>query len=294
MTWNNQQSAKKVNISRTHCFSLSDFHDFDKCLFKFFVGHHLEKKYELAEGTPNQALGCLLDLAIKNIHRRKSYGQPFENIRPYISLGQLEMQSHFERNGERSYYGQQVKFLTPDLVDKARNVFEQYYQQLKGQVKPSVLIKEFWERTLPGDEPTKVWGGPDGVEMGEDGVPEVVDYKYFEDLEKGKSYLDMDLMPKIYVYLASEDLLKMGYSKARFMVRLWGDARDESKSCDFDLNSMLGVEEDLKERIEKILATLDFNFCEKPYCPACKSPQRDEWVSTCKLKLGLSPKFDLG
>lgn len=278
----------RLNIPRTHCFSLSDFHDFDKCLFRFFVGHHLEKKYELAEGTPNQALGCLLDLAIKNIHRRKSYGVPFENIRPYISLAQLEMQAHFERNGEHSYYGQQVKFLTPELVDKARSVFEQYYKQLNGQVRPAVLIKEFWERTLLGESLTKIWGGPDGVELGSDGMPEVVDYKYFEDLEKGKSYLDMDLMPKIYVYLAAEDLLGMGYLKARFVVRLWGDAKDSTMSEEFDLKAMSGVEEYLKEKIQKILGTLDFNFCEKPYCPACKSSQRDEWVSQCKLKLGLS------
>lgn len=227
-------------------------------------------------------MGCLLDLTIKKFHSVKAYNQPFENLLPLIKAAEIEMREHFLRNGKNSYYGQQVEHLTPEVISKAQQIFKNYYLGLNSNIKQSILGKNFWDFIIEGDPIFKLWGGPDGVEMGEDGIPEIVDYKYFEDNERGKSYLDMDLMPKIYTLLASPDLVRLGFKKARFKVRIWQDPKDESLSQEFDMNDISDLEKVFKEMILKILSTPNITFCEKSYCPACTSPKRDEWIHDCQ------------
>ena len=57
------------DIPRINCFSLGDFHNFEKCFFGFLVKHHLQKRYEIEEGNVNQTIGTLLDLVIKIIYK---------------------------------------------------------------------------------------------------------------------------------------------------------------------------------------------------------------------------------
>ncbi|MBI3485433.1 hypothetical protein HY025_00650 [Candidatus Daviesbacteria bacterium] len=140
------------------------------------------------------------------------------------------------------------------------------------------------------------------MELGEDGTAEIVDYKSREALafnsEKVQNYksrenlekeisFDMDLMPKIYTLLCSENLLKKGYKKARFKVRIWQDPLQESFFEEFDLTAMNGAEFLFKQKIANILKTREIKFCEKSFCKACKSPKRDEYLSKLK-SLGLN------
>ena len=60
-------------VSPLNGYSLTDFHDFEECKFRFFVRHHLGKKYEIAKGSRQMALGVLLDRSIKEIHKYKGY-----------------------------------------------------------------------------------------------------------------------------------------------------------------------------------------------------------------------------
>lgn len=272
------------NIPRTHSFSLGDFHDFDRCVFRFFVNHHLQKKYELAEGNENQAIGVLLDLAIKKLHSSKAYHQPVDYLPNFIRAAEIEIKNTVAKQGLASFYGSSVQFLTPEVIKKAQEIFKSYHQNLNGQVKQMVVTpilrgpKPFWKRVIGGNNQLQLWGGPDSIEMGEDGVPEVVDYKYLDKGADAMDRLDMDLMPKLYILLCSEDLASCGHKKARFQVRFWHDPKNESFYEEFDLESVLNLENFFKDRMERILRTSELTFCEKDYCKPCKSPQRAEWI----------------
>ena len=272
------------NIPRTNCFSLGDFHDFDRCTFRFFVNHHLRKKYELAEGTANQTVGSLLDLAIKKLHQVKAYGQPVEYLPNLIKAAEREIKEDVVKRGTNSFYGAQLLFLSEETITKAQQIFKNYYLDLGGKVKRAVLtpttrkVKPFWEHVITGSEPMKLWGGADSIEMGEASVPEVVDYKYLEKGDESTEFLDMDLMPKLYTLLCAQELIDLGYKQARFYIRLWHDPRNGSYYEEFDLSSMPNIEAFLKDKIERILRIRQLSFCEKDFCKACNSPHREEWI----------------
>lgn len=278
------------NIPRTHSFSLGDLHEYDRCVFSFFVKHHLQKRYELAEGNVNQTIGTLLDLAMKKLHKSGAYDQPAEYLQNLIKAAEREIRADVEKRGKNSFYGAQIEFLTPETVLKAQEIFRKYTQEMMGKFKKMVMTvilqktKPFWERVIVANEVLKLWGGPDAIEMGEDGVPEVVDYKYFEDLDKAQKNLDMDLMPKVYILLCAADLQQSGYQKARFKVRFWQDPTNESFYEEFDLNNAQNLENFLKDKIQRILRTSEIAFCEKDYCQVCKHLDRQKWLQELKDK----------
>lgn len=283
---------------KTHCFSLGDFHEYERCIFAFFVKHHLQKKYELSEGNANQTIGTLLDLAMKKLHKARAYNQPASYLQNLIKAAEVEMREDVKLRGEKSFHGSQIEFLTPEVIEKAKIIFKNYCEKKQGNlpagrhgfkklvVTPiSVKLRPFWERTITGEVPLKLWGGPDAIEMGEDHIPEIVDYKYFEDIEKGKARLDMDLMPKVYTLLCAKDLKQAGFKKARFRVGLWQEPDNESLYEEFDLSQDTSLEDFFKDKILRILRTQELSFCEQNWCKACKSPEREQWIKELK-KMG--------
>ena len=273
------------DIPRTRSFSLGDFHDFDFCVFRFFVNHHLGKKYELSEGSVNQTIGSLLDLAVKKFHLSRSYGQNVEYLPNLIKAAEAEMREKVQKSASPySFFSAQIPFLTPDVIERANEVFKTYYQKIDGKFHKSLSDKTFWSYILKGQKPLKIWGGPDTVEQGEDEIPEVIDYKYNENQEVGKERMDMDLMPKLYMLLASSDLARLGFEKARFKLKFWQDPKDESFYEEFELSSMINMEAFFKDKIERVLRTDELSFCEKPFCKACSSLKREEWIKELQGK----------
>ncbi len=268
-------------ISRLYSYSLGDFHDFDFCVFSFLVKHHLNKKYQLAVGNVYQAIGTLLDLGIKQYHKAKLYKQPLKNAVPIIASVSMLIREKVSQSGKDSFYSKTVEFLSPQTIQEASRVFENYYHHLDGQIKFAISNKEFWDYILTGGK-YKLWGGPDSIEMGEDGIPEVVDYKYFHK-ENGEDRLDMEKMPKLYLLLVSRDLIKLGYKKARFTIRLWQKPKDNTLSFEFDLANISQLEEYFYQQIEEIVNLKMFSFCTKHFCQVCSSPQRNEWVNDLKI-----------
>lgn len=266
------------NIPRTSSFALSDFHDFDDCIFRFFVGHNLGKKYEMSKGSANQTLGSLLDLAIKKFHSSKAYNQPGEYLKSLIKAAEIEMRQNVAKNGPNSFYGSQVQFLNSDLLKEAEKIFENYYSTLQGQVKRAISHNTFWQHVINRGKVIKIWGGPDSIELDKAEMPEVVDYKYFSNEEFGKQNLDMDLMPKLYTMLCAPELLKNGYQRARFVIRLWREPKNQSLSREFFLEDLREVEDELYSKALEILSTNKLKFCEKSYCPACNSDNRAIWL----------------
>lgn len=277
-------------IDRVHSFSLGDFHDFDACVFRFFVNHHLQKKYELAEGSPNQAIGSLLDLAIKKLHLAKAYNASPDYLINLIKAASVDIKNEVEIRGKNSFFGVVPPFLTPEVIVRAQDVFKSYLTTMKGKIKPVVptiqmkRLKPFWERVISSEKSLKLWGGPDSIEMGTDEIPEVADYKYFEDAEKSKAYLDMDLMPKIYMLLTANDLMEAGFDRARFIVRIWTEPTKNDFYEEFDLTEAENLENFFKDKAERVLRTKELTFCEKDYCKACKSSNREEWIAELKVK----------
>lgn len=275
---------------KTQAFSLGDLHEYDRCVFSFFVKHHLGKKYELAEGNFSQAIGTLMDLAIKKLHLIKGYDQTAEYLATLIKAAEAQIKEDVAKRGKNSFYGAQIEFLTPEVIIKAQEIFLKYCQAKSGKFKKYVLTpisqkpKPFWEHIIPADIPLKMWGGPDALEMGEDGVPEIVDYKYFQDIERGRANLDMDLMPKVYTLLCAEDLKRAGFKKTRFVVRFWQDPEDESFYEEFDLNLSHHLEDYLKDKIERIMRTSEITFCERDYCIVCHHQDREKWVQEIENK----------
>lgn len=275
-------------ILRQYCFSLGDFHTFEFCSFRFLVYHHLEKKYELEEGSYNMALGSLLDETIKLLHKSKAYGQPPQYFKNLVKAVSNKMLEKIAKQSGPSFYSGVKKFLNDDLCEKATEVFINYYEAVGRRIKLSVGEVGFCEWIIQTELGTKykLWGGPDTLEMGDDGVPEVCDYKYRED-NNNKDNIDMDLMPKIYILLCLEKLQKLGYKKARFMVRFWLDPKNNNYYEEFNLEKVKQYEEHFKDRIERILSSNEIKFCEKPFCGACKSERRDDFLLELKSRFGL-------
>ncbi len=282
------------NVDRLHCFSLGDFRNFERCYFDFLVKHHLQKRYEIEEGNQNQAIGSLLDLVIKIIHRAKAYNQPLDYILTSIfKAAENEIRSKAARQPSKSFYSAATLFLTEETINKAKAVFTRYYNLRKGKINRVVVGEKFWECMLEGPAPDgtgllKLWGGPDALEMGDDGIVEIVDYKFFENPKKGKENLDMDLMPKLYSLLCAQELLKSGHTKARFRVRSWTDPEDESLYEEFDLENIFLLKDFFRQKIEKILSVTELNFCERDYCKSCKSDQREAWLKQLQTQFNLS------
>ena len=272
-------------LDRIYCFSLGDFHTFEKCHFDFLVKHHLQKKYEIAEGSKNLAIGTLLDLAIKKLHLSKAYSQPIDYlVTALFKAAENDVREQAQREGPQSFYGATVEFLTPEVINRAQNIFKNYYLQRNGKINKAILSKRFWECLIEGERALKIWGGPDTLELGDDGIPEIVDYKYFEDPQKGKNGLDMDIMPKLYTLLCAPELLKSGYKKARFRVRSWTDPTDESLFEEFDLEITANLKDFFRMKIEKILSITELKFCQRPYCRSCNHEQKENWIEELKLK----------
>lgn len=278
-----------AKVPRYRCFALSDFHQFERCPFAFFVKHHLGKKYELEEGSPNKALGCILDLTIKRIHSAKAYNLPIDSLIYIVKAAEREMRENVASNGALSYYGPQAVYLDNDLILKAQRVLKDYYLAIEGKFQRSISSKTFWDCLMDGTDGqlVKLWGGPDALEMGWDGIPEIVDYKYFEDNEQGKDSLDMDLMPRLYSLLCAPELKKQGFQRARFRIRLWQDPNDQSLYEEFDLDALEDLKPFFSDKIDKILSVVEMGFCDKDYCKVCKGKSRDQWMAEVGQKVWL-------
>lgn len=276
---------QKADVPKIRSFSLGDFHDFERCPFAFFVRHHLEKKYQLEEGSQSQTIGSLLDLGLKKYHNLSSLQQSEAVIPVLVSAAASQIKSEVEYNRSAgrllSFYSSQLPFITPQVIKKAIQIFQNYHQGIKGKFKKAIhknKLKPFWSYTYLDGEQFKLWGGGDGVELGDDGVAEIVDYKYFADSDKGRKYLDMDLMPKLYTLLAAQELLAAGYDKARFIVRLWQEPLNDSFYEEFDLKNMQNLANYFADKVRRIMGVTTLSFCEKDYCKVCKNEQREAWI----------------
>src|SRR3989344_8411229 len=170
-------------------FSRSDFHDFDTCVFKFLVKHDLGKKYEIGKGSPQMALGVLLDKTIKVIH---SFGEKSYRATPQRLVGAVRFSAKKIIEEEKqspkhpNFNTATVEFLTEEVLTAAENIFVNYLKEIKA-LNNSLGGVPFLQKTVKIDgERYKLWGGPDTLEMGEDGIPEIIDYKSRQDITKGK------------------------------------------------------------------------------------------------------------
>lgn len=279
------------NIPTTRGYSLSDFHDFDVCIFKFLVKHELQKKYEIGKGSPQMALGVLLDKTIKVIHSfgDKSYNASPERLKGAVRYSAKLIIEEEKRNPKKPNFNTAtVEFLNEEVFLSAENTLFNYLKgvkKLKKSLGPIPFLQKVIEidgqKNEQGSTSTKykLWGGPDTLETGDDGLPEIVDYKSRQDIAKGKQNMDMDLMPKMYTLLLADDLLKKGFKKARFKVVFWQDPKDGSFAQEFDLENLSEIEELFKEKIRKILNNKEITFCMNQYCEACNSEKADDYVA---------------
>lgn len=269
-------------IPKINSYSLTDFHDFEDCPFRFLVRHHLDRKYDIDEGNPQSALGNLLDQSIKKFHKASYYGCSPEDLVGIVRASARQMKEDVEAaklKGKNHFYGATIPFLTDELINEAIEIFQNYYQQVNQKIKPAILDVGFceWPIKINGDN-FKVWGGPDTLELGDDGIAEICDYKSRKNIEAGKANLDMELMPLLYSLLVSPKLKALGHKKARFVVRFWQDPKEESFSREFNLEAIDGEEFLIRQKIERILATAQFNACNKRFCQACKSELKDDFI----------------
>src|SRR3989344_6634847 len=179
-------------IPKINSYSLTDLHDFEDCSFRFFIRHHLDRKYEIDEGNASSALGNLLDQSIKKFHKASYYGCKVEDLVGIVRAAAREMKEQValaEEKGKKHFYGVTIPFLTEELIQEAIKIFQEYYRGRNFKINPSLDEVGFceWTFEVNGDK-FKLWGGPDCLEMGDDGLPEIVDYKSRKDLEKGKAY----------------------------------------------------------------------------------------------------------
>lgn len=267
-------------VSPLNGYSLTDFHDFEECKFRFFVRHHLGKKYEIAKGSRQMALGVLLDRSIKEIHKYKGYKHPLERLVKSIRYScDLIRKEERESKKRPNFNTAVVEFFDDDIVLAAEQVFRNYYSQIGGKFQESLFHVDFCKWFLDVDrEKYVLWGGPDTVEMASDGVPEVIDYKSRIDIGKGKKYMDMELMPKMYMLLTALQLQQLGFNRARFKVVFWQDPKDTSFCEEFDLTKLKAHEDVFRERIRDIVKTLDFDYCAGQYCDACNYDSRDSFI----------------
>lgn len=267
-------------------YSLSDFHDFDVCKFRFLVKHHLGKKYEIAKGNKPMALGVLLDRSIKEIHKYKGYKHSVDRLVKSVKYAH-DLIVKEEKNSPKqpNFNTSAVSFFDEDLIAMAEQVFRNYHAQIEGNFQQSLFHVDFCKWFLDVDNETYVlWGGPDTVEMGRDGIPEVIDYKSRMDIGKGKKYMDMELMPKMYMLLTAKELQKLGFQKARFKVVFWQDPRDESFCEEFDLTKLDEHEDVFRTRIKQIKKTLDYEYCAGQYCDACNFHERQSFIEELEKK----------
>lgn len=281
-------------IPRTHCFSLTDIHDFERCVFRFLVRHHLERKSEIDDSSAKMALGTLLDESIKLFHLQTSSLDDPDSISYIVKGAYRHIKQSVEEKGDKSFYAKHIQFMNDAMVDQATAIFKDYYTKLDGKIKKSLGKVPFCEYIIERNgKRIKLWGGPDTFEMGEDGIPEVVDYKYHEDPTEGASRLDMDLMPKMYMLLCRKTLQDKGYSKARFVVRQWTDPSNTSLVEEFDFASLDAIADLIGQKIEPILQNRDVSFCEKGWCRACKSEKRQEYLKELEEKKFITLNQDL-
>lgn len=278
-------------IAKINSYSLTDFHDFDFCPFRFFVKHHLDKKYEIEEGNRPMALGSLLDQTIKLFHKSKAYSQPSDYLGYLVQAAAKLIKERVAKQPGPSFYASIVEFLDDKLIQKATEVFRDFYQKRGRKINQSLGEVGFCEWIIaPVPSGTgqvyKLWGGPDALELGDDGMPEVVDYKSRDDVEAGINGLDMDLMPKVYTLLVTSKLTKLGYDKARFRVRIWQDPLNEDLYEEFDLGMMEETVFLIKQKIDRIVNIQEIKFCEKNFCRACNSDKRQQYLQEL-AKLGL-------
>lgn len=276
---------KQEDIPKLRSFSLGDFHDFERCSFSFFVRHHLEKKYELEEGSAVQTIGSLLDLAIKKFQSLSPLQQSMHVIPALISSAAAQIRDEVQYNKSqgrpRSFYSSQLVFLTPEVVQEATQVFQDYYRGVKGKIKKAIhknRLKPFWKFDCFDGQSFRLWGGADAIELGGDNIPEVIDYKYYPEGSKSKDFLDLDLMSKLYVLLCAKELQEGGFSRARFKIRLWTEPADESLYEEFDLSSVKNLAEYFGDKVRRILGVTTLSFCDKPFCKVCQSEQRPAWI----------------
>src|SRR3989344_443953 len=199
-------------IPKINCYSLTDFHDFDDCPFRFFVRHHLDKKYDIDDSSPQNALGTVLDLSIKKFHKFKFYNCDLSDLEGLVRSVVKDMKEEVlkaELRGKNHFYSATLPFVNEDLILEAIKVFQDFYIAVDKKIRPAIDEVGFceWVITKGGDN-FKLWGGPDTLEEGDDGVPEIVDYKSRQNIEKGKNYMDMDLMPKIYTLFLNKKLIR--------------------------------------------------------------------------------------
>lgn len=263
-------------IPKINCFSLTDFNEYNLCPFRFFVKHHLDKKYELEKGSEITALGNILDLSIKFFHKAGAYGQPKEYLGNIVNRAVFEIRDKVAREpNKKSFYSASVPFINDKLIQKATKIFQDYYQGLGGKIKRSIGEVGFCEYVISdGSDQWKLWGGPDAFEMGEDGIPEICDYKYSD---KDKAW-DMDLMPKVYTLLSARALIDKGYFRTRFILRLWTDPGNDSFYEEFDLNKISEMAPFFQNKIQTILSTKEVGVCEKSWCSACQIQTRAEFI----------------
>lgn len=279
-----------TKIPKINGYSLTDFHDFDECKFRFFVRHHLDKKYEIATGSAQMALGVLLDKCIKNIHRHKAYEHPLDKLINVVSFSAKQIREEEESNPRKPNFNSAVvKFIDDDLIKAAELIFRNYYGQISGKFSRSIMMVDFYKYYFKMDDKDYIlWGGPDTIEMGDDVIPEVIDYKSRQDVVRGKEKMDMDLMPKIYTLLVSDDLKKRGFEKARFKVKFWQDALENDFSEVFDLGDLKKLEKVFAHRVKIIEDTKEVEMCGGQYCDACNFEKREEFLEELKNKFGLS------
>lgn len=270
-------------IPKINCYSLTDFHDFEQCPFRFLVRHHLDRKYEIDESSPQIALGNLLDQSIKRFHKEQCYGtKSSQRLIKLVRDCADEMRylvAKAESQGKNHFFRATIPYLTEDIINQAIQIFTDYYVKRKGNIHKALCEVGFCEFpiAIEGDN-FKLWGGPDCIEIGEDGIPEIVDYKSRLNLENGKAYMDMDLMPKMYVLLCSQRLLQMGHKSARFIVRFWQDPLEEGFYEEFNIEAMDGQSYLFQQKIQRILGVTEFKPCNRQFCAACKSAKKDEFL----------------
>lgn len=277
-------------VPKINGYSLTDFHDFDDCLFRFFVRHHLDKKYEIAKGSKQMTLGVLLDKTIKNLHKYNASGKPIDRMVKAVRFSAKEIIEAEAKNPRKPNFDTHtIKHMNEEIIIAAEDILRNYLMQKKGQLKKSLGEVGFCKKYLEIDgEYYVLWGGPDTLEEGEDGIPEVVDYKSRQDIAKGKERMDMDLMPKLYTLLVAEWLQSRGYKKARFCVRFWQDPNEENFTEEFDLENLTDHEELFKGKIKKILKTVEAEFCITEFCDACNFETKDQFAEDLKNNFGIS------
>ncbi len=276
-------------IPKINGYSLTDFHDFEECKFRFFVRHHLDRKYEIAKGSDQLALGVLLDRAIKEVHRNKdkgSYKAPIERLVKSVRYAEKLIREEEQNSPKRPNFSTAVvEYFTEDVIKTAEFLFHNFCMQKQGKFKESIFDVGFCKWTLKiGNEEFVLWGGPDTVEMGEDGVPEVIDYKSRQNISRGKDYMDMDLMPKLYMLLTCQELQRRGFKKARFRVVFWQDPLEDEFYQDFDLEQVKEHEKIFVEKIEKIIKHAEIDYCGGQYCDACNYEKKNDFISELKEK----------